>query len=76
VALADNEQIFLTAASTDQAFRDALRIKDRAYLSKALDDLHIVVEDKEAVLDAILAIDWMNLKSLEDRLKNNIGTRN
>jgi hypothetical protein len=66
--MADNEQIFLEAATTDEKFREALRDKNRKYLSQALDDLGIVVANKEEILDAIIAIDWMDLKNLEVRL--------
>lgn len=72
----DNEQIFLEAATTDQAFRTALRSKDRAYLSTALDRLGVVVDDKEAVLDAIVAVDWGELSALEDRLTASEAARN
>jgi hypothetical protein len=66
--LPDNDEIFLHAATTNHEFRRALRTKDRAYLSRALDDLGITVENKAAVIEAILEIDWHHLSGLEDRL--------
>jgi hypothetical protein len=63
-----NEVIFLEAATTDDAFRFALASKDRPYLSSALDKLGILVDDKEAVLDEIMKIDWRELSVLEERL--------
>ncbi len=66
----DNEQIFLKAATTDEAFRTALHSKDREKLSKDLDRLGIKVNDKQAVLDAIVKVDWSDLKALEDRLSH------
>jgi hypothetical protein len=66
----DNEQIFLKAATTEQAFRNALRSNDRDQLSKDLDRLGIKVHDKQAVLDAIAKVDWSDLKALEDRLSH------
>jgi hypothetical protein len=62
-----NEEKFIHAATTDDKFRRALRDKDRAYLSRALDDLGIS-GDKQAILDAIMHVDWRELDSLERRL--------
>jgi hypothetical protein len=64
----DNEEIFLRAAATDEAFRQALRHKDRGHLSRALDALGIVVDDKEAILDAIVKVEWSDVSILQDRL--------
>ncbi len=61
-----NEEKFIHAATTDDNFRRALRDKDRAYLSTALDRLGLG-GDKDAILDAIMNVDWGNLHGLERR---------
>jgi len=65
--MASSEEKFIHAATTDDNFRRALRDKDRGYLSTALDRLGLV-GDKDAILDAIMNVDWGNLHSLQRRL--------
>jgi hypothetical protein len=60
-----NEEIFIEAAKSDDAFRKALRDKDSAELRGQLDRLGINVRDKEAVIEAIKKIDWSDLSHLE-----------
>ena len=66
--LPDNEEKFLEAVTTDEAFRNALKDKRWDKVSEELDRIDIQVQDKNAVLDAIKKIDWSDLKTLEDRL--------
>ena len=72
--MATNEEKFIQAATTDGNFRRALRDKDRAYLSTALDQLGI--GDKDAVLDAIEKVDWGDLSGLERLLTGQIQPDN
>lgn len=68
--MATNEETFLNAAAHDKAFRQALRHKDKHALSDAFDRLgiHISAGEKDAVLDAVVAIDWTDLYAIEKRL--------
>lgn len=65
-----HDEIFLHEATTNHDFRVALRHKDRHYLSTALDRLGIAASNKEAVLEAIMRVDWTHLSALEDRLNS------
>jgi hypothetical protein len=64
----DNEQIFLRAATTDEAFRQALHHKDRHEITEALHRLGIKVADIKAVVDEIVKVNWGELYTLEKRL--------
>ncbi len=66
--LPDNEEKFIEAATTNEAFRNALKDKKWDKVSEDLDRLGIKVDDKDEVLDAIKKVDWSDLKALEDRL--------
>jgi hypothetical protein len=74
--VANNEEKFLKAAMNDEEFRYALVNKDRKYLSEALDRLKIKVDDKKTVLDAIMKVNWKELKKVEDRLKGGLRPMN
>jgi hypothetical protein len=67
-----NEEIFLKAATTNLAFRNALKDKNRQKISEEFDSLGIKVDNKEAVLDAILKVDWSELKHLERLLHHGL----
>ncbi len=69
----NNEEIFLMAATTSLAFRNALKDKDRDKLSKELDLLGVKIKNKDEVLEAILKVDWSQLKALEERLHTGPG---
>jgi ATP/maltotriose-dependent transcriptional regulator MalT len=73
-----NEEIFLQYATTDEAFRNALKSGDVDELSKELDRIGIQIadQDRAAVLDAITKIDWSDLKHLEDILLGQVHPLN
>jgi hypothetical protein len=72
----ENEQIFLRACTTNEAFRQALRKKDRDAITKELDHLGIKVADTKAVVDEIVKVNWGELYSLERRLTGRVHPDN
>jgi hypothetical protein len=73
-----NEEIFLQYATTDVAFRNALKKGDAEELSSELDriGLKIAAADKESVIKAINNIDWSDLKLLEGLLLGQVHPLN
>jgi len=64
----DNEQIFLDAATRDEAFRQALHGRDPHEITKALHRIGIKNVDIKEVVDEILKVNWGELYTLEKRL--------
>ncbi len=76
-AVPSNEVIFLDAAMTNEAFRNALLQKNRKKISDELDSLNITFssdKEKQEVLNAIEKIDWSHLHHLEDLLGRGVLT--
>ena len=73
-----NEEIFLQHATTDVAFRNALKKGDAEELSSELNriGLKIAAEDEESVIKAINNIDWSDLKLLEGLLLGQVHPLN
>jgi hypothetical protein len=73
-----NEEIFLHYATTDEAFRNALKNGNADVLSSEFDRIGIkfAAAKKTEIIETIKKIDWSDLKRLEGILLGQVNPMN